>query len=88
MTEDKHKALQTDEDIMKKILTRECGNCETDEFAADELEAGRVGYFPTYEEDEDEEFAQDEGIGKPDYFSTCEFTMISDEDDLIDFQGS
>lgn len=88
MTDNERKTLQTDEVMLKKILNHECGNCETDEFAADELEAGRAGYFPTYEEEEGEEFAQDEGIGEPDYFSTCEYTMISEDDDLIDFQGS
>ena len=42
----------------------------------------------TDEEEQNEEFAQDEEIGEPDYFSTCDFTMIGDEDGLIDYQGS
>lgn len=78
------RSLRTDEGMMKKILLRRCGDCDTDEYAADQLERESDEHIPY-----DEEFAEDEGIGEPDYFSTCEYTMIGDdEDDLIDCQGS
>lgn len=74
--EGKKDNLHTDEEMLKKILIRRCGACDTDEYAADELELG-------------EEFAEDNhGIGESDYFSTCEYKMISEDDDLVDFQGS
>lgn len=88
--ENKKNALHTDEEMLKKILIRECGDCDTDEFAADQVELGSDRYFPVPSdaEEQNEEFAQDEEIGEPDYFSTCDFTMIGDEDGLIDYQGS
>lgn len=87
--EGKINTLKTDVPMMKKILVRECGDCETDEFAADEIEIGS-NLLQDEECDgcEDSEFAEDTEIGESKYFSTCKFTMISDEDDLVDFQGS
>lgn len=77
------------DDMMKKILLHECGNGEVDEYAADELEL-----MSEYAEDsdlsEDEEYAENPGIGKSKYFSTCDYTMIGrgDDDDTVDYQGS
>ncbi len=85
MDKDKKIAPQADDEMMHKILEHNCGNRETDEFAADELE---LAYFHKNRPTDEEEFAQDEGIGESKYFSTCEFTMINDEDDLINSQGS
>ncbi len=81
--ENKKKALRTDEDMLKKILIRECGDFECDEFAADELEVESSA------REHSEEFASDNPeIGESEYFSTCDYTMVSDSDDLIDCQGS
>ena len=68
--------LHTDEEMLKKILLRQCGECETDEFAADELELM--------------ESLRDKNpeIGESEYFSTCEYTMIPTDDDAINSQGS
>ncbi len=82
--ENKKKTLRTDENMLKKILIRECGDCETDEFAADELEVeSRL-------REQSEEFASDNPeIGESEYFSTCNYTMVTNnDDDLVDYQGS
>lgn len=84
-SENERKRLRTDEDMLKKILIRECGNDETDEYAADELELRGDGY-EAYEEDA-QEFGED-GIGESNYFSTCEYTMIPTDDDSVNCQGS
>lgn len=78
------------DNMMKKILAHECGYNEIDEFAADELEI-MSRYYDDNEIDEDEEFAEDIGIGKSKYFSTCDYTMIprnDDDDDTVNYQGS
>ncbi|MDE6398556.1 MAG: hypothetical protein K2L51_04470 [Clostridiales bacterium] len=91
--DDKSKRLRTDDEMLRKILTRECGDCETDEFAADELELNSLA---DYEEEakrnqypQTEEFAEDAaGIGESEYFSTCNYTMIPTDDDTVNCQGS
>ena len=91
--DDKSKRLRTDEEMLRKILTRECGECETDEFAADELEL--IG-LSDYEEEakrnqypQSEEFAEDAGeIGESEYFSTANYTMIPTDEDAVNCQGS
>lgn len=75
------KDLRTDEEMLKKILLNKCGNRDTDEYAADELELKSRR--------ENAEFADDNPeIGESEYFSTCEYKMVNEDDDLIDFQGS
>ena len=81
---DNNNGLQTEREMLKKILIRECGDCETDEFAADELEVeSRL-------REQSEEFASDNPeIGESEYFSTCNYTMVTNnDDDLVDYQGS
>ena len=81
---DKKDRLRANEDMMKKILIGECGDCDTDEFAADELDLRN--YLS-----EDVEVAEDGEIGESEYFSTCEYTMIprkSEEDGTVNCQGS
>lgn len=79
--ERKEKQLRTDDEMMRKILRRECGTRDIDEYAADELELENHRG--------NEEFAADNPpMGKSEYFSTCEFTMIDTDDDTVNFQGS
>ena len=80
---DNNNGLQTEREMLKKILLRRCGNCETDEFAADELE------LMERLEGRDCECGEDNPeIGDSEYFSTCEYTMIPTDDDAINSQGS
>ena len=93
MDKDKQRELKADDKMMRKILVRECGDCETDEYAADMLELGEDGEYAAFAEQnqypQDEEFAEDNPIpGKSRYFSTAEYTMIPTDDDSINCQGS
>ena len=82
------KSPENYDDMMRKILKHECGNGETDEYAADTLEL--MSEYADDEYDEDEELAEDIGIGKSKYFSTCDYTMIgkNDDEDSVNYQGS
>lgn len=82
--ENKKHTLKTDEDMLRKILLRECGDCESDEYAADVLELGN--YQADIEAGED-----NPPIGESVEFSTCEYTMIprsDDDDSTVNCQGS
>ncbi len=82
--ENKKQNLKTDEDMLKKILLRECGDCETDEYAADVLELNN--YLQNCEAGED-----NPPIGESVEFSTCKYTMIprgDDDDTTVNCQGS
>ena len=90
---DKSKRLRADDEMLRKILVRECGSDETDEFAADELELSSRNDYEDFAKKEqyphDEEFAEDvPPFGESEYFSTCEYTMIPTDDDSVNCQGS
>ena len=82
------KSPENYDDMMRRILAHECGSNETDEYAADTLEF--MSEYRDDEPDEDEEYAEDIGIGKSKYFSTCDYTMIgkNDDEDSVNYQGS
>ena len=64
----------------RKAENKKATHGTLDECVADELEEkARRAY---------EEYAEDEGIGESEYFSTCEYTMIPTDDDAINNQGS
>ncbi|MCI8458786.1 MAG: hypothetical protein HFE46_03880 [Clostridia bacterium] len=91
--QENNKPLATDEQMMQKILLRECGSVQSDEFAADELELHSDSDYAKFARREqyphDQEFAEDQPpIGESRYFSTCDYTMIPTDDDSVNCQGS
>lgn len=85
---------EQEEPMIKKILRHECGGC--DDCGCEEEYEENVNEEYARDNnmnraDEADEFASDEmelaAIGKSEYFSTCEYKMISNDGNLTG-QGS